>query len=154
MQRAQTRDRPAGQHGGDGLLPLIQNSKSMILLALFAILTAGCGGGSPSGSITPTVTVSISPGNASLTHWPVNHLHGHRNRLVQQECHLGREWSGRRQHHCWHDQRGGSLHRAGRSAVTERGHSERHERCAFQRQRFSPCHSRKPCSHAQRHFAC
>lgn len=47
-------------------MPLIQNSKGIILVALLAILTAGCGGGSPSGSITPTVTVSISPGNASL----------------------------------------------------------------------------------------
>jgi hypothetical protein len=30
------------------------------------MLSAGCGGGSPAGSLTPTITVSISPGSASL----------------------------------------------------------------------------------------
>jgi hypothetical protein len=38
----------------------------MILLALLAVLTAGCGGGSPVGTLTPTVTVALSPRSASL----------------------------------------------------------------------------------------
>jgi hypothetical protein len=47
-------------------LPFFRKPKTFILLALAAVLTTGCGGGSPAETLTPTVTVSISPDSASL----------------------------------------------------------------------------------------
>lgn len=54
------------QREADGILPNFRNHKSVNLLALFTILMAGCGGGSPVGTLTPTVAVSISPPGVSL----------------------------------------------------------------------------------------
>jgi hypothetical protein len=62
----QTRVRPTELRETDSHLSLLGKSKSVILLALIAMLSAGCDGGNPAAVLTPTVTVSISPSSGSL----------------------------------------------------------------------------------------
>jgi hypothetical protein len=47
-------------------LSFFRQSRTVVVLAFVAMLSAGCSGGGPVASITPTITVSISPGSASL----------------------------------------------------------------------------------------